>query len=446
MASDGELENRLPPNSQDAERSVLGSIMRDNAMFADASQEISASDFYSDAHQRLWRIFAEIEATGKPIDLVTVADTVKARDWLTDIGGSGYLIDLWDSAPSTTNAAFHAKIVREKAMLRAVIRAGGELQRLGFEQGMDAEEIAARAGEVVFELSAGQRAKTVTWKDAVEEALKVLDRRSGKSGDGEYEEGMKTGWGRFDTLTGGFHRRELIVVGARPSIGKTLLALNIIDAVAAEHGRIFFASLEQGIVEIVHRMFSMKARVSSHNFRTGKFNEEQDVAITKTVDATKDYKITINPGSSQSLAQILSDSRRLKMQGGLDLVVVDYLGLLEGERRRHGTRVEEIGLLTRGMKRLAKDLDVAVILLAQLNRGIEGRVDKQPRLSDLRESGDIEQDADTVLMLHKPQAKDDKREIDDLHIQIEKQRNGPCGTIEMEHHKKIFLVKEKVVF
>lgn len=441
MASDRELESRLPPHDAGAERSVLGSILRDDAMFIDASQEVSTTDFYQDAHQRLWRLMVEMSAAAKPIDLVTIADAVNARGWMADIGGPGYLIELWDASPSTTNAAHHAKIVREKSKLRAILHAGAEMQRLAFEYG-DADEIISRAGELVFQLSAGQRSQIVQWKDAVEEALKVLDRRSGKSADGECEEGLKTGWPKFDKLTGGFHRRELIVLGARPSVGKTMVALNIIDAVAAEGARIFFASLEQGIVETVHRIFSMRSGVSSYCFRTGQFDLMKEEALLKAVNATKEYKVAINPGSSQTLAQVISDSRRVKMRDGLDLVVVDYLGLMESERRRHGTRAEEVGQITRGAKRLAKDLDVPVIMLAQLNRGIDGRTDKRPRLSDLRESGDIEQDADTVLMLHKPHERDDTREVDVLHIQVEKQRNGPLGTIEMKHHKKTFLVEE----
>lgn len=441
MAIDRELESRLPPHDAGAERSVLGSILRDDSMFIDASQEVSGTDFYQDAHQRLWRIMVEMSAAGIPIDLVTIADAVNSRNWMADIGGLGYLIELWESAPSTTNATFHAKIVREKSKLRGILHAGAEMQRLAFEYS-DADEIISRAGELVFQLSTRQRSQIVQWKDAVEEALKVLDRRSGKSADGECEDGLKTGWTKLDKLTGGFHRRELIVIGARPSVGKTMVALNIIDAIAAEGARIFFASLEQGIVEIVHRIFSMRSGVSSYCFRTGQFDVMKEEALLKAINATKEYKVAINPGSGQTLAQVISDSRRLKMRDGLDLVVVDYLGLMESERRRHGTRAEEVGQITRGVKRLAKDLDVPVIMLAQLNRGMDGRTDKRPRLSDLRESGDIEQDADTVLMLHKPHDRDDMREIDELHIQVEKQRNGPLGTIKMKHHKKTFLVEE----
>lgn len=442
MYSDEELKHSIPPSDQSAERGVLGSILRDNATFADAAQEIVATDFYLYAHQLIWLVIADLSQSNAPIDAVTVADRVNAKGWTSDIGGNSYLIDLWNSAPSAANAQFYAKIVKEKSIRRAIISAGMAMQRLASEDRMESEEIISRVSESIFELSLGSRSKTTSWPVAVAEALAVLDRRSGKTTDGQIEEGLKTGWPRFDKLTGGFHKRELVVVGARPSVGKTMVALNIIDAVAAEGGRVFFASLEQGTIEVVHRILAMKSGVSSHRFRTGQFDADDDRKTTDAISATRDYRIDINAGSGQSLMQVLTDSRRLKMRSGLDLVVIDYLGLLDGERRRHGTRAEEVGLLTRGAKRLAKDLDVAVLLLAQLNRGIDSRVDKRPRLSDLRESGDIEQDADTVLMLHKPEERDDRRENDKLHIQVEKQRNGPCGTIEMVHYKRTFVVKE----
>ncbi len=436
-----EIEKRLPPHSREAERCVLGSLLRDERGFLDASIEVSATDFYLDAHQRIWRVFADLSAANKPFDPLIVGDELDKRKWMTDIGGPRYLIDLFDNAPITTNAAFHAKIVREKSLLRKIIYTATDMQQAAWEQHAAAEDVITKASGLIFDLSTGQRSEIVLWPDAIDEALRVLDRRAGKSADGETEGALKTGWTRFDRLTGGFHKRELIVLGARPSVGKTLVALNVIAAVAAEGGRIFFASLEQGTVEIAHRILSMRSKVNSYNFRTGQFDAMQDVAITNAVNAVRNYQISINPGSGQSLAQVFSDSRRVKMRSGLDMIIVDYLGLMEGEYRRGG-RVEEIGVLTRGMKRLAKDLDVPVILLSQLNRGLDNRTDKRPRLSDLRESGDIEQDADTVLMLHKPNEKDDQSEVDELHIQVEKQRNGPCGTIAMLHHKKNFNVYE----
>ncbi len=438
-----DLNELLPPNDANAEKCVLGAILRDNAAFLDAANEIGASDFYGDAHQRIWRAFAALSDAGKPIDPVLVWGVLVDRKDAAEIGGHGYLVELWNSAPTTTTAVYHAKIVREKSKLRAVIRAGVAMQQTALEPGADAAMIVARAGEIVFNLATDRKSEMKTWQEALSESLEVIDRRSGKSLDGESESGLLTGWAKLDQLTGGLHKKELVILAARPSVGKTLAALNIIDAIASEGGRVLFASLEQNCTELLHRVLAKRSGLNSHKFRTGAFSEFDGEALMRASDAIRGHRVWINDSAGQPLSQVIADARRVQAKHGLDMIVVDYLGLMDGERdRRSATRTEEIGRLTRGLKRVAKEMSVVVVCLAQLNRGSENRPDKTPRLADLRDSGEIEQDADTVFMLHKPEDKDLMREVDQLDWLIEKQRNGPCGKIAMRHHKKTFSIYE----
>lgn len=446
MSSDPELESMLPPNSPDAERALLGCVLRDPPSLFEASRDVEASDFYSDAHQRIWRVFLYLSSESKAIDAVLVWEEIKKRKETGDIGGPGYLIELWNSAPSTTIATHYAKIVRGHSRLRSIIRTGQRLQQAAFAKGADADDIIAEASKAVFKLACEAKTETVTWESAVTESLEVIDRRAGKLKDGGSENGLLTGWENLDRLTGGLHKRELIILAARPSVGKTLAALNVIDAVASEGGKVFFASLEQGRTELLHRILSKRSGLNSHKFRTGKFSEHEGDQLMAAVKAIRNHRVWINDGAGQPLSQVSAESRRLKTRHGLDMIVVDYLGLMDGDRdRRSSNRNEEIGRLTRGLKGLAKDLDVVVFCLAQLNRGPENRPDKRPRLWDLRDSGEIEQDADTVFMLHKPEEKDATREVDRLDWLIEKQRNGPCGEIAMQHHKRTFSITELVM-
>lgn len=442
MTTDPELSERLPPSDQLAESMILSSMMRDNGLFGDVSQILQPEDFYSFAHRLIYLAITSLVAEGKPADPKTVFDVLEVRNQGDDIGGPGYLANIWDNAWTSQSTVVLAEGVRKKAILRSVIRAANEMQSDAFDAAADPQSVVSRAESLIFDLARRDGAKTVTWSQALAESSTVIDRRSGKSQDGETEEGMKTGWPKLDKITGGLHRRELVILAARPSVGKTLAALNMIDRIASDGGRVFFASIEQGRVELVHRILSKRGGINSHKFRTGGFNDWDKQQLGKAIDSVRGHRVWINDGSGQSLAQIMSESRRIKMRDGLDMVAVDYLGLMDVESNRRSTRNEEIGRLTRGLKRLAKDLDVTVLCLAQLNRGSENRPDKKPRLSDLRDSGEIEQDADTVFMLHKSEEKDAQRETDLLDWLIEKQRNGPCGEVAMVHHKKTFEICE----
>lgn len=417
--------------------------MRDPGEFSDVSQVVREDDFSSFAHRLIFAAVSDLIVSGKPAHPKFVADLLDAKERMVDVGGPAYIIDIWESFATSKSAKLFAEIVRKKANLRAVIEAAEVIREAAFHPGAVDTEIVAEAEALIFDLSRdSRRTKTLDWQQCVTNALTVIDKRAGRVSGGQDEQSILTGFPRLDHDTCGFHRRELIILAARPSVGKTLVALNIVDNIAARGHKVFFASIEQGHVELVHRMLSRRSGIDSFKFRSGRFSPMEGDDLLNAKDAMNNHKLWINDDSTQTLGYVASESRRLKQRHGLDLVVVDYLQLMKAERRHKGTRNDEVGQLTRGLKALARDLDVAVMCLAQLNRGSENRTDRTPKLSDLRDSGEIEQDADTVFLLHKPEEKDKNRPTDLLDFLIEKQRNGPCGRVPMIHKKATFEIKE----
>lgn len=435
-------ESHLPPSDTKSEAALIGAILRDNQLFDDVQKIVVPSDFYQFAHQKLFAGIAELVNAGKPADLVTASNWLKNHNFLDDAGGYGYLVEIWGEAPSAANAKEYASIIREKSILRRLIHAATEIQQRAFDPASDPAALVAHAEGLIFDINQSRKSgDVIPFREAVAAGLEALDRRSGRATDGECETSARYGWQQLDRLTGGLHPRELIVLAARPSVGKTLVAMSIVENVAVDGGRVLFSSIEQGAVELVHRVFAKRARVSSGKFRTASFNEMDREAISNAAHAMSGWTIWINDHSSQTVADIASDARRLKMRNGLDLLVVDYLQIVKSENHR-ANRNEQVGAISWRLKQLAKDLDVPVICLAQLNRGLENRTDPEPRLSDLRDSGEIEQNADTAIFLHKPDPPDDQRATDVLKFLIRKQRNGPLGDVTMLHDKKHFDVKE----
>ncbi len=426
-----------------AERSVLGALLRDNLLVADVMPILKAEDFNSFAHQAFYRGVVELVMRGVSADPVTMAHWLKENKHIADIGGYDYIRELWDAAPSAGNAIHYAGIVRDRSVVRQIIRAAQGVIDEAQNADSDPSDLLGFAENAIYGVSRGLGSiRTADWAKCLSDANETLDRRSRRSGEG-IDEGLKMGWPTIDLLTAGLHRQELVILAARPSVGKTLVALNIIDNVAAQGAKVFFASLEQPRTDLVFRILSRRSEVNSYKFRQGITGTWDADRVTDAQSKIQDHKLWINDANEQSLSSIVSESRRLQMQNGLDLVVIDYLGLISTNNdRRSSTRAEEVGRLTSGLKRMARDLNIPVLCLAQLNRGSEMRRGKKPELSDLRDSGSIEQDADTVFMLHKPEKKDFERKVDILTWMVEKQRNGPCGEVELEHHKKTFDVRE----
>jgi replicative DNA helicase len=425
--------DRLPPQSKEAERSVLGAMLRDNFVINDVQQILSgAGDFYFDAHQKLYQAITDLYGDGHPVDMVILGDALKTRKQFDDIGRDEYLVELWDSAPTAANAEYYARIVRDKAITRNLIHASTEILRDAYDQVQPAEELLGSAERKIMEIAErGVTGNTTTLMDAIGEAYTRIDQRTGKKDAGSVG-GVASGFVDLDALTAGFQKNELIILAARPSVGKTAFALGIVRHVVTEERQpVFFVSLEQAKVELAERLLAMQGRVNSHRLRTGHLSSEDIGKLHEAGDALRrGAKLFIDDTPGQSMLRIAAAARRLKIKEDIKLVVIDYLQLIDPENRRD-SRQEQVAQISRRLKFLARELQVPVIALAQVNRSSEDRQDHRPRLADLRESGSIEQDADTCLMLHRPGRFDGGIEDNIIEVIVAKQRNGPTGEIQL---------------
>jgi replicative DNA helicase len=436
MPPDRDTTERLPPHNRDAERSVLGSMLRDNKAIPDVVQSLRAEDFYVFAHQKIYAAMADLYVVqGKPADSVTVADYLHAKQLTADIGGYAYLVELWDAAPSSANAVYYGDIVRQKAIVRNLIHACSELQRDAYDQVMPPHELLDSAERRILEIAElGVTGSTTTLQQALYEAYDRIDARKGK--DYQDVSGIATGFIDLDTLTAGFQNSELIVIAARPSVGKTSFALNILRHVAVEDKiPAFFVSLEQARIELAERLLCCQAQVDSHKLRQGKLSSDDMSLLTAGGGKLAEATIILDDSPGQNFLRIAANARRLKLRHGIRLVIIDYLQLIDPDNRKD-SRQEQVASISRRLKILARELKIPVIALAQLNRGSEDRQDKTPRLSDLRESGAIEQDADTVFLLHRPEDREPGQDEGIVELHVGKQRNGPTGMVTLKFVKQ----------
>ena len=438
MAPDLIPPDRLPPQSRDAERSVLGSILRDNAALHEIQPILRVENFYFDAHQKIFQAVSDLYNDAKPVDLVILHETLKQRKQLEDVGGAVYLGELWDAAPTAANAAYYAKIVRDKALVRNLIHTSTELLRDAYDGSMPVDELLGMAERKVLDIAEkGVTSDTYDLHDTLQKAFDRIDERAGKPNLDV--SGIATGYTDLDMLTAGLQNNELVIIAARPSVGKTAFALNVVrHAITQDRIPCFFVSLEMGRIELAERLLSCQAKVDSFKIRKGNLNSDDIGKLMAAADQLRGnaregfVKLFIDDTPAQSMLRISANARRLKQRHGLKLVVIDYLQLIEPENRRD-PRQEQVAQVSRRLKFLAKELQIPVIALAQVNRQSEDRQDHRPRLSDLRESGSIEQDADTVMMLHRPGRVDKSVEDNTLEVIIEKQRNGPTGTVTLTY-------------
>jgi replicative DNA helicase len=426
---------RLPPQSREAERCVLGSMLRDNPVISEVVQIVRLENFYFDAHQKIYRAIVDIYDSGKPIDLVILAEKLKELGQIEDVGGYAYLADLWEAAPTAANAEYYAHIVRDKGIVRSLIHASTEILRDAYDQVQPADELLAKAEREVLDIAEkGVTGTTSTLQQAIKEAYTRLDTR--KKGGYSDVSGIATGFVDLDHLTAGLQNNELIILAARPSVGKTAMALNIVrHAVVEEKLPIFFVSLEQARIELAERLLVCQARVDSHKLRKGTLSSDEMQRIMEAGSTFHKTKLFIDDTPAQGMLRISANARRLKLREGIRMVVIDYLQLIDPENRRD-PRQEQVAQISRRLKFLARELELPVIALAQVNRSSEDRQDHRPRLSDLRESGSIEQDADTVLMLHRPGKSDGGIEDNTIEVIVAKQRNGPTGEITLSYLKQ----------
>ncbi|HEY3789211.1 MAG TPA: replicative DNA helicase [Urbifossiella sp.] len=441
------MTDRLPPHNKDAERGVLGGILRDPDTLATVQQIIRVDNFYFDHHQKIFQALTDLENENQPLDLVLLHERLRKNKQLEDIGGVPYLTELWESVPTGANAEYHAKIVRDAAMIRSLIHSGNEILRDAYDRSQSADELVAQAERLIMEIAkAGMVGETKTLKEAVQEAWDRLDARVGK--ENLSISGIATGYADLDEITAGLQKSELVIIAARPSVGKTAFALNLVRHVITDFDpqtglspAVLFVSLEQSRIELAERLLCCQSLVDSHKVRTGRINSEEVQKLMDAGDVLRRTKLFIDDTPSRSMIQIAATARRLmkkeEKNGGLKLVVIDYLQLIDPENRRD-PRQEQVAQISRRLKFLARELNIPVIALAQVNRASEDRQDHKPRLADLRESGSIEQDADTCMMLHRPGLYDKGDDKADriLEVIIAKQRNGPTGEITLTYLKQ----------
>ncbi|MCZ6537167.1 MAG: replicative DNA helicase [Gammaproteobacteria bacterium] len=424
---------RLPPHSVEAEQSILGGLMLDNSGWDRIADLVHGGDFYRRDHQLIFEAIGALSEKSIPSDAVTVSEHLEKCGQLDDAGGLAYIASLVRDTPSAANIKAYAEIVRERSMLRELIRVGGEIAGSAHaNDGRGAADLVDEAERKVFEIAEqGQRAGSgfVGLRKILPGVIDRLDELSHSDGD---ITGVATGFQKFDDLTAGLHGGELIIIAGRPSMGKTTLAMNIAEnaAIACQVPTAIF-SMEMSAEQLAFRMIGSIGRVNQSKLRTGRFSDEDWTRINSAVAIMSQAPIFIDDTPALSPTEIRARSRRLKREHGLGLIVVDYLQLMgiSGTRENRATEISEI---SRSLKALAKELDVPIVALSQLNRGVEQRTDKRPIMSDLRESGAIEQDADLIAFIYREEVYDpDTPRKGVADIIIAKQRNGPIGDLHL---------------
>jgi len=420
---------KIPPHSMEAEESVLGGILIDNHAFDRAVEFITADDFYREAHRKIFRAMQDLSQRGEPADLVTLADALRARGELQDVGGAAYLGELVEKVPTAAHVPFYARIVRHKAVVRRLLPVATEIASLGSESGADVDQLLDDAEHKIFEISERKvRPSFFRIRDIMVDSMKAIEQLYERK---ELVTGVPTGFVDLDRMTAGLQPSDLIVIAGRPSMGKTAFALNIAQyaALTAKVGVAVF-SLEMAKEQLVLRLLCSEARVDQSKVRSGFAAERDFPKLAMAASRLAEAPIYIDDTPALSVLELRAKARRLKREreSKLGLIVVDYLQLMRGHDGAD-SREQEISSISRSLKALAKELSVPVVALSQLNRQVETRAEKRPIMADLRESGAIEQDSDVIAFLYRPIVYDKNAEERAAEVIIAKQRNGPIGIV-----------------
>ncbi len=425
---------RIPPQSLDAERSVLGAVLLDKDAIIKIIDILSPEDFYESRHGLIYEAMLNLFDKRRPIDIVTLSEILESADKIEEVGGSSYLAELVNNTPSAANIVHYAQICRDKAVLRRLIGVAGNISELGFDEDADLSETLDKAEQALFSVSQKfLKNKFVPISSVLTEAFDRIDKIH-KDKDKGAIRGVPSGFNDLDNITAGFQNSDLIILAARPSMGKTSFALNLAEYAAIEEKiptGIF--SLEMSKDQLIDRLLSSQAGVDSWKLRTGNLSDEDFPKIGYAMGVLSEAPIFIDDSAGANIMEVRAKARRLQMEHGLGLIIIDYLQLMEGRSRGNdNNRVQEISEISRSLKGLARELKVPVIALSQLSRAVEHRDNKRPQLSDLRESGSIEQDADVVMFLYRDDyynPESDKKGITE--VLIKKHRNGPTGGVEL---------------
>ncbi len=430
------MEGRVPPHNLEAEQSVLGSVLVDASVLERLEGMITADSFYRPGHQKIWRAMEALAARGEPVDLVTVSEELRREGALDEVGGHTYLVGLAEMTPTAAYAEHYARIVAEKAALRRLIAAAGEVMRLAYEEAGSLDEILDEAGRKILEVQKdGARRDFASMHELVHETFEHIHELYENKG---LPRGIKTGFRELDRMIGGLEPGSLNIIAARPSMGKTSFALTIAQHVALkEQIPVGIFSLEMPALQLVTRIITSEARIDMNRLRQGNLSEKDFQRLVDVAGRIAEAPIYIDDTPDLSLLELRARARRLASQHKLGLIIVDYLQLMSGAAGsvKSENRQQEIAAISRGLKSLARELDIPVIALSQLSRAVESRPNKRPMLSDLRESGSIEQDADLVLFIYRDDYYNPHSEKAGIaEIIIGKQRNGPTGTVELQFH------------
>ncbi|MDO5494734.1 MAG: replicative DNA helicase [bacterium] len=421
--------DRTPPQDIQAEQSVLGGMLLSKDAIADVVEELRTEDFYRPAHETIYSAVLDLYGRGEPADAVTVASELTKRGELARVGGAPYLHTLIASVPTAANAGYYARIVRDQAVLRRLVEAGTRIAQLGYAtDGGEVDELVNTAQAEVYQVTSGKTSED--YRPIRDILVEVTDEISNNQNRGDGMIGVPTGFRDLDGLTNGLHPGQMIIIAARPAIGKSTLALDICRSASIHNGHtsVIF-SLEMGRTELTMRLLSAEAGIELNRLRRGNLDDRDWTRIASTQSRISEAPLFIDDSPNMNLMEIRAKCRRLKQRHDLNLVVVDYLQLMSSGKKVE-SRQQEVSEFSRALKLLAKELEVPVIAVAQLNRGPEQRTDKKPMMSDLRESGSLEQDADVVMLLHREDAYDrDSARAGEADIIVAKHRNGPTDTI-----------------
>lgn len=428
---------RIPPQSLEAERALLGSLMLKPEGIHEVTDLVTSDSFYAEKHRAVYRAMIALAHAGSPIDLLSVANYLKEHSEMERAGGNTYLADLVNAVPTSSNLKHYAQIVQKKAMMRGLIEAAADISDMGFDESRDVEEVVDQAEKRLGEATANPTMRKFV---AIGEELKEAWERFDNLSKGDHEmRGVPTGFQSLDNMLAGFQRSDLIILAARPSMGKTSLALDIARQTAIKFGTpVGIFSLEMSSQQLVDRMLAAEARVNAWKLRTGKIDTDQEFEqIRDAMERLSKAPIYIDDQPANNALIMRSVARRLKRENGIGLIIVDYLQLMAPTSARSSdSLVQQVTEISRSLKQLAREIDVPVLALSQLSRAVEQRRGR-PRLSDLRDSGSIEQDADVVMFIHREDKMSEAAERNNIaEILVEKHRNGPVGKVELYFDEK----------
>ena len=430
------VSERSLPHNLEAEKAVLGAVLIHNTQFNLAAELINSQDFYRHAHQQIFDKMVSLTDRNEVIDLVTLKEELNRAGNLNEVGGPAYIAALVDGVPKSTNVEYYAKIVKEKAILRSLIGSANKILSTAYQAEADSDDQLDQAEQSIFEIADGRlKGGFESLHDLVPAGIKTIENLQKNQ---DFLTGVPTGFTDLDRYTSGFQPSDLVIVAGRPAMGKTSLALNIAQYVGTKTEKtVGVFSLEMSKEQLFLRMLTSEARIDAHKFRGGYLGSEEYKKLSEALGVLGEARVFIDDSSSISVLEMRAKARRLKSEHSLDLLVVDYLQLMTG-RGRFENRNQELAWISRSLKQLAKELKVPVVALSQLSRAPESRSEHRPQLSDLRESGALEQDADVVLFIYREDQYDRKPENENTaEIIIGKQRNGPTGTVRLAFLKEI---------